>query len=65
MFTRTQYSHASAALILALGIATVVAAGPAMAQGSVSDMRAQYAADFETMETKFKIIMVILIVNLR
>ena len=53
MFTRTQYSHASAALILALAIVTVVAAGQAMAQGSGSDMLAQYAADCETMETKF------------
>ena len=53
MFTRTQYSHASAALIFALVIVTVVATGPTMAQGSASDMRAAYAADLETMETKF------------
>ena len=37
-----------------LAFVTVVAAGPAMAQGSASAMRAQYVADFETMETKFK-----------
>jgi hypothetical protein len=31
----------------------VVTATPAMAQGSASALRAQYAADFETMESKF------------
>ncbi len=53
MLTRPQYSHASAALIFTLAVVPVLAAAPAMAQGSAGDMRAQYAADFETMETKF------------
>ncbi|MCH7747289.1 MAG: DinB family protein [Acidobacteria bacterium] len=53
-FTRARYSHASAALIGALAVVTGVAAGPAMAQGSASDMRAGYLADFDTMQTKFK-----------
>jgi len=53
-FTRVRYSHASAALIGALAVVTGVAAGPAMAQGSASDMRAGYLADFDTMQTKFK-----------
>jgi hypothetical protein len=53
-FTPTSYSHAVVVLVLALGILTTVAAGPAMAQGSASGMRAQYLSDFETMQTKFK-----------
>ncbi len=53
-FTRTRYSRASAALILALAFVTVVAAGPARAQGSASDLRAGYLADFDTMQTKFQ-----------
>ena len=53
-FTRTRYSRASAALILALAFVTVVAAGPAMAQGSAGDLRAGYLADFDTMQTKFQ-----------
>jgi len=53
-FTHTRSSHASAALLVALAFVTVVAAGPAMAQGSASGMRAQYLADFETMQTKFR-----------
>ena len=53
MLTTPQYSHASAALIFALAVVPVLAAAPAMAQGSAGGMRAQYAADFETMETKF------------
>ncbi len=53
-FTRTPYSRASAALILALAFVTIVAAGPAMAQGSASDLRAGYLADFDTMQTKFQ-----------
>ena len=53
-FTRTRYSRASAALISALAFVTAVAAGPAMAQGSASGMRAQYLADVETMQTKFQ-----------
>lgn len=40
--------------MLALAIVTVIAAGPAMAQGSASDIRAQYVADIEAMATKFK-----------
>ena len=40
--------------MLALAIVTVIAAGPAMAQGSASDIRAQYVADIETMASKFK-----------
>ena len=35
-------------------LVTVMATGPASAQGSASGMRAQYLADFETMQTKFK-----------
>ena len=53
-FTHIRYSHASGALILALAFVTVVAAGPAMAQGLASDLRAGYLADFDTMQTKFK-----------
>ena len=53
-FTRTRYSRASAALILALAFVTVVAAGPAMAHGSAGDLRAGYLADFDTMQTKFQ-----------
>ena len=53
-FTPTSHSHAVVVLVLALGILTTVAAGPAMAQGSASGMRAQYLSDFETMQTKFK-----------
>ncbi len=53
-FARTRYSHTVVVLVLALGIVTVAAAGPAMAQGSASGMRAGYLADFETMQTKFK-----------
>ena len=52
-FTRTRCSHASAILVLAVATVTVIAAGPAMAQGSASDMRAQYVADFDTMQSKF------------
>ena len=51
--THTRYSRAATALMVTLAIVTVVAAGPAIAQGSGSDMRAPYVADFETMETKF------------
>ena len=53
-FAHTRYSHSVVVLVLALGILTTVAAGPAMAQGSASGMRAQYLSDFETMQTKFK-----------
>ena len=53
-FARTPWSHAVVVLFLALGIVTVATAGPAMAQGSASGMRAQYLSDFETMQTKFK-----------
>ena len=53
-FTRTRYSHASVALMLAWAFITVVAAGPARAQGSASDLRAGYLADFDTMQTKFQ-----------
>ena len=37
MFTHTRYSQVATALMLAPAIVTVVAAGPAMAQGSGSD----------------------------
>ena len=53
-FTHTRYSYASVALIVALTFVTLVAAGPAMAQGSASEMRAGYLADFDTMQTKFR-----------
>ena len=53
-FTRTRYSRTTACLALALAFVTLVAAGPTMAQGSASGMRAAYLADFETMQTKFK-----------
>mgnify|MGYP005654542905 CR=1 FL=1 len=53
-FARAPWSHAVVVLFLALGIVTVATAGPAMAQGSASGMRAQYLSDFETMQTKFK-----------
>ncbi len=53
-FTHTRYAQASVALLLALAFVTVIAAGPAMAQDSTSGMRAQYFAEFETMQTKFK-----------
>ena len=49
MVTRTRFS---AAVLLA--IVTAVAAAPAGAQGAASALRAQYVADLETMETKFK-----------
>ena len=52
--SHSRYSHATAALMLALAFVTIVAAGPAMAQGSASGLRAGYLADFETMQTKFK-----------
>lgn len=52
-FTRRRFSQAFAALIGALAIVTVVAAGPAMAQGSASDLRAQYVDDLETIQSKF------------
>ena len=51
--THTRYAHAATVLGLAVGI-TVIAAGPVMAQGSASVMRAQYLSDFETMQTKFQ-----------
>ena len=53
-FTHIRYSHAAAVLGLALGIVTMVAAGPVLAQSSASNMRAQYLADFDTMQTKFQ-----------
>ncbi len=53
-FTRSRHSRATIALIFTLAFVTAVAAGPARVQSSVSAMRAQYVADFETMETKFK-----------
>jgi len=37
----------------AMVLATVVTAAPAMAQGSPGDLRGQYVADFEVMESKF------------
>ena len=52
-FTHTRYSYASV-LIVALTFVTLVAAGPAMAQGSAGGMRAGYLADFETMQMKFR-----------
>ena len=52
--SRIRRSRATTALMATLAIITVIAVGPAMAQSSASAMRAQYVADFETMETKFK-----------
>ena len=53
-FTHTRKSHTCVALILASAFVTVVATGPALAQGSASDLRAGYLADFDTMQTKFQ-----------
>ena len=53
-FTLIRHSRATTALMLTLAIVTTVAVGPAMAQSAAGAMRAQYVADFETMETKFK-----------
>ena len=53
-FTRNRLSYAAARLVLAFGIVTAVAVGPAMAQASAGDMRAQYLADFDIMQTKFQ-----------
>ena len=52
--SHSRYSHATVALILALACVTIVAAGPAMAQGSASGLRAGYLTDLDTMQTKFK-----------
>lgn len=40
-------------VLMALALVTVVSAAPAEAQGSASDLRAQYVADLETLESKF------------
>ena len=51
MLSHTRHAIIAALLVAALG--SFVMAGPVMAQGSASDLRAQYAADLETMESKF------------
>ena len=52
MFTRPRTVLASAALA-AFTLALLAAASPALAQGSAGDLRAQYVADLETLESKF------------
>lgn len=49
MIRNTRYLIGAVALLIAV-LAMVV---PAMAQGSAADLRAQYVADLETMESKF------------
>ena len=51
MLSHTRYSITAALVVAALG--SLAVAGPVMAQGSASDLRAQYATDLETMESKF------------
>ncbi len=52
MFTQPRTVLTSAALT-ASTLALLATATPALAQGSASDLRAQYVADLETLESKF------------
>ena len=52
MFTRTR-SVVTSAAVAATVLAISLTAAPALAQGSASDLRAQYLADLETLESKF------------
>ena len=52
MFRHTRHSITAVALLIA-AFGSLGMVGPAIAQGSAADLRAQYVTDLETMESKF------------